>query len=73
MNSFVKFEFICQITFQMENPETTFSLLNQFDEPNPSNYTQFIDDIILWGFELSANFQSYQNSKQQAEIIELAV
>ena len=52
----------------MENPETALPPLNQFDKRNTSNYTELINDVILWGLVLSSNFRSYQDF-QKKEII----
>ena len=53
----------------MENPETPFPPLNQFNKKNKPAYTKFIDKVILWGFDLSPSFKSYQDYPNKAKIL----
>ena len=51
----------------MENPD--FPPLNQFNKSNNPAYTEFIEDVILWGFDLSPSFKSYQDYPDKAKIL----
>ena len=53
----------------MENPETSFLPSIQFTEGKEKIYNELIDNVILWGFDLSLNFKSYQNFKEKTIII----